>query len=514
MKKSKIFNKYKWSAVAGDFNSPFIRNYIWTKGIYDYKRLFDVSRPVLGIVSTENTIKYIGDLSEWAKSHEELKKKTDEDNLFVEKLIDTTNSLGEDFNRWSEKNIFDNNLEKANNQSLVELIGEFIQRQGDIYAYGTTLPILDFMGFSFVEGNLKRILSEKLTESEYQKYFEVLTEPLHNSFAQDQEEDLLRLTNGFYSNDNWKKDTLNKPLNFLKEDYPDFYKKLEAHTKKYAWVYYVYAGPAYNENDFLGFIKDYLVKKVSPSDKLAELKKKKGEIARLRVQYIENLKPNDFERMILNLVGKMVWAKPRRKDYQSKSYYHLEKLMREIARRLNISISQARSIPPEILLESLNAGEIDTGLLNSIYKLHVCLPNDDGKVLVLSGKEAQEFSDVYVEKEKTEDLRNIKEIKGTAAYKGKATGKVRVINLPTDMAKMQEGDILVSTATTPSIVPAMKKAAAIVTDEGGLTCHASIVSRELGITCLVGTKIATKVFKDGDMVEVDADRGIVRLLNK
>ena len=66
--------------------------------------------------------------------------------------------------------------------------------------------------------------------------------------------------------------------------------------------------------------------------------------------------------------------------------------------------------------------------------------------------------------------------------------------------------------TQPEFLPAMKKASAIITDEGGLTCHAAIISRELGIPCIIVTKIATKVFKDGDIVEVDATRGIVTML--
>jgi pyruvate,water dikinase len=66
--------------------------------------------------------------------------------------------------------------------------------------------------------------------------------------------------------------------------------------------------------------------------------------------------------------------------------------------------------------------------------------------------------------------------------------------------------------TRPEYVPLMKKAAGIITDEGGITCHAAIVSRELKIPCVIGTKIATKVLKDGDMVEVDADKGIVKIL--
>lgn len=66
--------------------------------------------------------------------------------------------------------------------------------------------------------------------------------------------------------------------------------------------------------------------------------------------------------------------------------------------------------------------------------------------------------------------------------------------------------------TRPEFVPLMKKAAAIITDEGGITCHAAIVSRELNIPCIIGTRIATKVLKDGDYIEVDADNGIVKIL--
>jgi pyruvate,water dikinase len=68
--------------------------------------------------------------------------------------------------------------------------------------------------------------------------------------------------------------------------------------------------------------------------------------------------------------------------------------------------------------------------------------------------------------------------------------------------------------TVPDFVPAMSKAVAFVTDEGGITSHAAIVSRELGIPCVVGTKIATRALRDGDLVEVDASRGIVRVVER
>lgn len=107
----------------------------------------------------------------------------------------------------------------------------------------------------------------------------------------------------------------------------------------------------------------------------------------------------------------------------------------------------------------------------------------------------------------------IHELTGRIACHGQATGRVRVILLKKDVGLLEDGEILVSTMTTPDFVPAIKKCSAIITDEGGITCHAAIVSRELGKPCIIGTKIATKVLKDGDVVEVDAEKGVVRIIS-
>ncbi|KKR80149.1 MAG: Phosphoenolpyruvate synthase [Candidatus Daviesbacteria bacterium GW2011_GWA1_41_61] len=104
-------------------------------------------------------------------------------------------------------------------------------------------------------------------------------------------------------------------------------------------------------------------------------------------------------------------------------------------------------------------------------------------------------------------------LKGIIASLGLVKGKVRVLRSPQDADSMEEGEILVIEMTSPEFMPAIKKAAAIVTDIGGVTCHAAIVSRELGIPCIVGSGIATQVLKDGDLVEVDANEGIVKILN-
>jgi pyruvate,water dikinase len=100
-------------------------------------------------------------------------------------------------------------------------------------------------------------------------------------------------------------------------------------------------------------------------------------------------------------------------------------------------------------------------------------------------------------------------VKGLGASPGMASGTVKILQDIEELDKVKEGDVLVTTMTNPDMVPAMKRAVAIVTEEGGMTCHAAIVSRELGIPSIVGTSNATDVLKEGDVITVDGSRGVV-----
>ncbi|MFH1565875.1 MAG: phosphoenolpyruvate synthase [bacterium] len=100
-------------------------------------------------------------------------------------------------------------------------------------------------------------------------------------------------------------------------------------------------------------------------------------------------------------------------------------------------------------------------------------------------------------------------LEGLSASPGAASGKVVILKSPKELNKIKDGDVLVTEMTNPDYVPAMKKACAIVTDKGGRTSHAAIVSRELGIPAVVGTSLATKMLKEGEMVTVDGSGGKV-----
>jgi len=192
-----------------------------------------------------------------------------------------------------------------------------------------------------------------------------------------------------------------------------------------------------------------------------------------------------------------------------KHYEDAHKLCFEAEKKILSALEKERSLS-EGTLRYLLIDELEAFLDNG------SLPKNLGNrgtnfILKCTQSGFEEFYDKSLLKNFEE--RNLtSKIEGRVAFKGNVTGRVRVIKKISEAESFKKGEILVASMTDPRYVFIMEKAAAIVTDEGGMLCHAAIVSREFGIPCIVGTKIATKVLKDGDLVEVDAENGIVRKL--
>ncbi len=172
----------------------------------------------------------------------------------------------------------------------------------------------------------------------------------------------------------------------------------------------------------------------------------------------------------------------------------------------------------QLLLET--GQKVEDATLLARQKSYVIF-TQGGAIQEITGKD----KDVILERFKEPDYSKITEIKGTIANKGKITGKVNVIvprlDIPYDdwlkelySIKFNDGDILLTETTSPDFVPLMKKAGGIIADQGGLNSHAAIMSRELGLPCLVGTYYAIRVLTTGDLVELDADTGTVKILEK
>lgn len=163
--------------------------------------------------------------------------------------------------------------------------------------------------------------------------------------------------------------------------------------------------------------------------------------------------------------------------------------------------------PKEIISFLRDKSPINVNILNE-RKKHYQWIMEEGKEKYCFGKNTSIKEHLIFKNE--HNTSNTTEIKGSSAYPGIVKGYVKCIKTINDVAKVRKGDVLVAPMTDLNYMVAMKKAAAFVTDEGGILCHAAIVAREMRKPCIIGTKLATQVLKDGDIVEVDAEKGIVR----
>ncbi len=185
----------------------------------------------------------------------------------------------------------------------------------------------------------------------------------------------------------------------------------------------------------------------------------------------------------------------------------IRKILAEVSKRINlIDDNLSKYITYKEFLSVLKGDKIDEDLL--IKRKDYFIICNDGVLNVPLKNYIHNKG--YVLKE--EKIEGITEIKGSSAYPGFVKGKVRVIISKEKLNEIQDGEILVTAMTTPEFVPTLKKVSGFITDEGGITCHAAIVAREMKKPCVIGTKNATKVLKDGNIVEVDANNGIVKII--
>ncbi|MBI4262340.1 hypothetical protein HY624_02335 [Candidatus Uhrbacteria bacterium] len=209
----------------------------------------------------------------------------------------------------------------------------------------------------------------------------------------------------------------------------------------------------------------------------------------------------------IDIIRELTDAKEDNWDAASLAGVRMRPLFKDIARAHGLSYHQFLQLSPTEMIAFFERGSLPVAIdiLNERIKHHLVINHQEYGQMILAGADVQPCEQYVV---KTPPA--LTELKGTPVWKGHVTGMVRCIIAPSDVGAMQDGEILVCPMSDPDYMPAIRKAVAIVADQGGLLCHAAIVARELQIPCIVGTEYATKIFKDGDLVEVDAKNGIVK----
>ncbi len=288
-------------------------------------------------------------------------------------------------------------------------------------------------------------------------------------------------------------------------------KRLIKHAEKYPWVV-----PCHNTVEVVVETLKQRYEFDKNRNIVINFEKEKKELAKQQNKIIKK----DFKlKPIVALLQRLALSRMEVKSCWAGTDFYTIPLFKEIAKRCNENINDLRNLYLlDDIKQILSKGKkLSKQEKQRRKKCFVGLWKEN-KLIFKSGDEAEKLAEKELKRLYKTELKN--EVKGTIANSGIAKGIAKVlesnnISQTRGLRKsFKKGDILITQMTQPNVIDIVSKASAIVTDEGGMLSHAAIISREFKIPCIVGTHFATQSFKDGDLVEVDADKGIVRKINK
>ena len=398
------------------------------------------------------------------------------------------------FRKYGEK--FNSaNLKKLEDRGLLKIYNKLFYLIKHFFYLNQVVWFLDISGYQFLKDNL---LKQNFTLED----INLLAQPDKRNYLEEEKEEFLKLCLKCFKN--------RKKVNL--------HRLLKYHLKKFAYTGVSYCKePPRREKDYLEQIERYRKEKRNWryfKEILEERNKDFRKRIKARDKMSNEIKDARFKKAIL-VLRQAAWGKDYFRGSISEIVYHyFDALLRELARRLKIKDSQIKILTDKELNRLAAGKRLDWKKIN-LRQEYYAIGTFNHKFFLYYGKKAKQIENKYFAKPKGNKKGNkIRELKGVPAQKGVARGQAKIILSYNDFKKFKEGDILVATNTMPEYMSILRKAGAIVTEIGGVTCHAAIVARELKKPCVIGVNSATNIIKDGDLVEVDANKGIIRKLSR
>ncbi|HVC58081.1 MAG TPA: PEP-utilizing enzyme [Candidatus Acidoferrales bacterium] len=283
--------------------------------------------------------------------------------------------------------------------------------------------------------------------------------------------------------------------------------QVKEHLEMYGWLGYRFDfGKLWTEDEILERAK----RVEKPAEQLEFLEKKEAAVKKDFADIIKKMKLNEEVVEEANAAKEFAWLRTYRTDAINEAVGRAKGLIDEIGRRYKI---------PEQYAHYLTIDEILNGKMPKSADIKGRM---DSYALAFAGIEGHLLVGGEVSVIKTFAETKLMNRKADQAIRGMVAnrpmdgieGTARVVNSVEDVASFNPGDILVAPMTEPNFVPAMEKAAAFVTDEGGLLCHAAIISREMNKPCIIGTGNATKAIKDGQTIKLNLIDGTVQVIGE
>jgi phosphohistidine swiveling domain-containing protein len=371
-----------------------------------------------------------------------------------------------------EKKINLEYLQTLSNEELSKQWNNFHDLLKQFWVFTIPAELGNYGAPDLLQEELKQYIQD---EKELIVAMEVLTAPEKFSFYQQEEIDLVKT------------------------------KDFKKHQQRYVWLKNSYAGVQVLDVDFFKErqkkLSPYIEKELLVN--LNETIQRKKDLARKR-----NL-PATIVWLARVISQNVAWQDDRKK-YIFKNLYIKHIFLQETENRFSYEYEDLLNCWYTDIADIIKGKNLRKMLLDRRKGFGIYF---DSTIKIISTFETLRYWEHYAE----EKVEAVNQFAGIVACAGKgklAKGKIRILLDPYDLDSFKEGEILVAPMTSPEYIFAMKRAKAIITDTGGLTSHAAIVSRELKIPCLVGTKIATRVLRDGDVVKVDVTKGVVKIVSQ
>lgn len=402
------------------------------------------------------------------------------------------------FDRFVAK--FPNKLSNFSNQELAGLYKELSSFYIKALSSASLIDGFALGSDEIVQKEVNRLLAKRHISSGAGNIFSLLTAPVHQSFINQAELSLLNIA--------LKIGSLKSLTSKIKE--ASVQKMLIKHQQQYFWIknnyhdYYILS-----VDDFIEEIKLVLASRVDVKNEIKRLKNNTIINRRQKEKLLKKLKPSKYLKNLLEISEQFTYWQDERKKRTMLFTHVASLLIKEIGCRYGYSLKMMRYLAYAEVNELLDGKKIPISELEARAKKMIIYQKGSHYEIISGAKANLVINKIF----KITDHSNIQDFRGLTASTGKARGRVKIITSVRDVNKVENGDILVAVMTRPDYIVGIKKAAAIVTDEGGITCHAAIISRELGIPCVIGTKIGTKILHDGDLVEVNASHGWIRKVN-
>ena len=410
-------------------------------------------------------------------------------------------------------------LTSYSDKELYELFELSFERYGRLHTFHWMQTAVDF-GDSLFSKYLLNYLKEKIGAQRpfaLGDVFSVLTTPTEESNAVKEYKALLKIVSYVVKRKKLRTYFAHTETRVmvahLKQVDALVFTMFERHAGRYGYLGYGFIGPAWEISYFMDIAASIVRQGTHPDVLLKKIDRNREDLEKKQKLFVKKLGIDRTHQRLFEVARGFVYGKGVRKDSLFYYFSIVERLYREIGRRFFLSLNQVRFLYPHEIKKLLLLRKIESKRLNERMLYSVMYSSVDRQLpYLLEGEKARAFLKKFSFISYATD--NIKTFKGDCASSGRVRGAVSIINTAEEMQKMKQGNVLVSNSTSPDLMPVIKKAAAIVTDTGGITCHAAIVSRELRIACVIGTKIATKVLHDGDVIDVDATHGKITIIKR